>query len=317
MNIAAVLKSNLLADLAVETYWQSGVRRPERLTPTWPLDLGRLAEVTVHWPAQYEWHYSAQWFDPLIAGFKRYVRVEKTHIPQVPKIIITRFLYQGRIYPVVIDQSDYLDSIDEEWARKSLLYFKMHYAVGGYGSANIVPGGFVPHSGSVYRYLPYLRKICKDRTYKYDVYSRFSLEFAGGIRQRIHKIISAQDFQYGGGASLVRYSRFLREVAQSKICIDVPGNADVCCRLIDYLAVGTCIIGLKPRTVFHAPMVDREHIAFVKPDLSDLASLCNYYLEHSEEREQMAQNGRQFFDKYLHRDQIAAYYLSKFLEKVT
>ena len=122
--------------------------------------------------------------------------------------------------------------------------------------------------------------------------------------------------KYVGGPSKVRYSRFLREAAHARICIDVPGNADVCCRLVDYLAIGACVIGLKPRTEFQSPIVDRKHIIFAKPDLSDLDRLCEYYMEHDQEREQISRNSREFFEKYLHRDQIAAYFLHKFLEQV-
>jgi len=316
MNLRRFLDVKAWPDLAVEAYWRTGLRRPERPEPTSFLNPEHLAQVAVHWPARYEWKHSEKWIEPLTEGFSRYVSVMKMPIPQIPNIIICHFLYRGVMYPIVVDATDSHDYINEEWAERALLYFKMQYAAQGYSRANILPGGFVPHSGSVYRYLPYLRAIRDQRNYNDDVYSRFSFDFAEGVRKQIHQIITNQDFGFGGGSSLVRYSRFMRDVAHSKICIDVPGNADVCCRLVDYLAVGTCIIGLKPRTIFHSPLVDREHIVYAKPDLSDLASLCNYYLEHSEEREQMAQNGREFFDKYLHRDQIAAYYLSKFLEKV-
>jgi hypothetical protein len=115
----------------------------------------------------------------------------------------------------------------------------------------------------------------------------------------------------------VRYSRFLREAVRSKICIDVPGNADVCCRLVDYLAIGACVIGFKPRTEFHVPLVDGKHIVFAKPDLSDLTNLCEQFLHNIEQREQIANNARNFFDQYLHRDQIAAYYLSQYFERVS
>lgn len=313
------LNLNYWLELAIEAYWKNGFRTLQQPVTTYPLNPERLSQVTVHWPAKYEWKHTARWLDPLIDGFRRYVRVKKKEIPQVPKIILTEFLYRGRIYPIVIDQSDYLDSINEEWAARSLLYFKMQYASEGYSVNTILPGGFVPHDGSLYHYLPYLREIREKKekkSYRYDVYSRFSFEFAKDTRKKIDTIISCQDFKRGGGPSLVRYSQFLREVAQSKICIDVPGNADVCCRLVDYLAVGACIIGLKPRTVFQEPLIDRKHIVFAKPDLSDLVSLCKYYLEHQLERDQIAQNARDFFDKYLHRDQIAAYYLHHFLKTV-
>jgi hypothetical protein len=68
--------------------------------------------------------------------------------------------------------------------------------------------------------------------------------------------------------------------------------------------------------VFHVPLVDGKHIIFAKPDLSNLTNLCEQYLHNFEERERIANNARDFFDQYLHRDQIAAYYLNEFLNRV-
>jgi hypothetical protein len=311
-----VLSSDLWIDLGVEAYWKYGLRPYSRPVPTWMLNPDHLIHVTIQWPAKYDWKYKARWLDPLVEGFRRYVRVVKVDIPQVRNITIVRFLYRDFPYYIVIDSCDYLDFIDEEWAQRCLLYFKMQYAATGYSNDRILPGNFVSHSGELYDYLPYLRNIRDDKSYLADVYTRFSFEFARNLREQIHAMLLSQTFKYIGGPRKVRYSRFLREAAHAKICIDVPGNADVCCRLVDYLAIGACIIGLKPRTIFHPPIVDREHIVYTNPDLSDLAGLCRYYLEHEHERERISQNSRTFFEKYLHRDQIAAYYLSKFLEQV-
>jgi hypothetical protein len=216
----------------------------------------------------------------------------------------------------VIDQSDYLDFVNEEWADRCIVYFKMQYDANGYTDSQIVPGGFIPHSGDIYNYLCHIRPKQDPRSYSCDVYSRFSLQFAEEFRRKLHSTLSAAPFTYIGGPSKVRYSRFLREAVRSKICIDVPGNADVCCRLVDYLAIGACVIGFKPRTKFHVPLVDGKHIIFAKPDLSDLTNLCEQFLHNIEQREQIAKNARNFFDQYLHRDQIAAYYLNTFFKRV-
>src|SRR5262249_18290776 len=133
--------------------------------------------------------------------------------------------------------------------------------------------------------------------------------------EAVQLLSNQSSFHYEGGLSKVRYSRFLREVARSKICIDLPGNGDFCFRLIDYLAVGTCVIGPRHRTLLHVPLVDRKHIVYTQDDLSDLIELCMFYLKNDEARENICQNSRLFFDQYLQRDQLAAYYLSCCLRK--
>ncbi len=284
--------------------------------PSWDLDQDKLSRISIEWPAEYEWKPFRRWLEPLVAGFSRFVTVRRTETPQGNGIIVPRFIYDGKPHYVVVDQSDYLDVIDEDWAKRCLVYFKMQYDANGYSTSTIVPGGFIPHGGEIYKYLPYLRSTRDRKAYVNDVYSRFSLEFAAEFRRALHLNLSAASFKYVGGPKKVRYSRFLRDAARSKICIDVPGNADVCCRQIDYFAAGSFVIGFKPRTIFHVPVVDGEHIVYAKPDLSDLSRLCEYYLENATEREKIAGNARQHFDAYMHRDQIAAYYLKTFLDRL-
>lgn len=71
------------------------------------------------------------------------------------------------------------------------------------------------------------------------------------------------------------------------------------------------MVSVRPRNLLHVPLVDGEHVAFARPDLSDLVELCRYYLEHDEEREAMGRRAREYFDRYLHREQLASYYLSR------
>ncbi len=59
----------------------------------------------------------------------------------------------------------------------------------------------------------------------------------------------------------------------------------------------------------HVPLIDRENIVYVRNDLSDLIDLCRFYLEDDGAREALVRNSKSFFDKYLHRNQLAAYYL--------
>jgi glycosyltransferase involved in cell wall biosynthesis len=190
----------------------------------------------------------------------------------------------------------------------------MQYALGGYGRPHLVPGGYVPADPALYTYLGRLRALRDRRDYAHDVYGRFSLDYAPAVRQRAHELLSRQPhFQYEGSLQRVRYSRFLREVARSRICIDLPGNGDFCFRLIDYLAVGACIIGPRHGTALPVPLIEGEHIIYAKDDLSDLVDLCRQYLADDERREAISRNARRLFDDHLHRRSLAAYYLHTIL----
>src|SRR5256885_17131279 len=53
---------------------------------------------------------------------------------------------------VAIDYAD-RSTIDEECAERCALYFKMQYRSQGYPYDHVIPGGFVPASETLYRYL--------------------------------------------------------------------------------------------------------------------------------------------------------------------
>jgi Glycosyl transferases group 1 len=103
------------------------------------------------------------------------------------------------------------------------------------------------------------------------------------------------------------YTQYLREIAGSRVCTDLPGEGPFTYRLVEYLAVGSCIVAYPHKARLHVPLRDREHIAYTKEDLSDLVELCDYFLRNPLERHRLAANAQSFFDRYLHRDQLAAY----------
>jgi hypothetical protein len=236
--------------------------------------------------------------------------------------VLIHALHRGQVFPITIDYSDYKDRIDEDCLKRSALYFKMQYRRRGYESSSsdakkIVPGGYVNGHPEVYAFLPHIRAAAARNPDRYDVYGRYGLDFAVDIRRKAVGLLQGQsDFQYVGGVKKVRYSNYLQEAAQSKICIDLPSNSDFCFRLVDYLAVGSCVIGPRHGTNMHVDLEDRKHLVYTKDDLSDLIPLCKYYLEHDRERKEIRRNAREYFDRFLHREQLAAYYLFQILTHV-
>lgn len=234
-------------------------------------------------------------------------------------MLITKFhlVRAGKAYPFCIDTWDFMDKLNPAAVDQSLAYFKMQYRQQGYDSDRIVPGGYVNLSEHYCRYLPWLRSIQMRQPPQYDVYGRFILAFARETRERVLGMLNAQQqFRFEGSLQTVRYTRSLEEAAQSKVCIDLPGNGDFCFRLIDYLGIGACVVAARHRTILHVPLEDRKHLVYAKEDLSDFVELCQYYLQHDDERNQIVQNSREFFDRYLHPDQLGAYYLFTALKEI-
>ena len=140
------------------------------------------------------------------------------------------------------------------------------------------------------------------------------MEFSPGVRgEALRRLAHTDEFRFCGGDYLVRYSRYLREIARSAICIDLPGQGPLCFRLIEYLAIGSCIVARPHGVRFPAAsLIDGVHIAQCLEDL-EMVRLSRALLDDPARRRAMALAARTFFDRYLHRDQLSAYYLATVL----
>jgi spore maturation protein CgeB len=114
----------------------------------------------------------------------------------------------------------------------------------------------------------------------------------------------------------VRYSRFLEEVASARLCLHLPGNGPFTHRIGEFLGLGRCMVSLRFTTALHVPLEAGVHYVAIADDLSDLVDKCRYYLRHDDEREQIARRGQDFFDRYLHSDQLASYYVRSILDRL-
>ena len=94
----------------------------------------------------------------------------------------------------------------------------------------------------------------------------------------------------------------------------MPGAGDFCKRLVDYLAVGSCVVRPPPSVRLPVKLIDGEHVVYCASDLSDLGDVCSHLVRDDVERERIARNAREFFDRYLHRRQLATYYVSKIVD---
>lgn len=310
MKFSQIASKEWLEGVAQEALWKITPKasvRPQ--ASTWPLDSEQLKETTVLWPSKYEWSSCYRWVEPLRLGLAEYVRVERVPIAQpYPGIVLIQIRVKGVLQDVAIDYSDD-PNVNDHCAQVCSRYFKMQMR-GPDVPGRVLPGGFVPFRNDIYSFLPHIRRLADQRSYLYDAYGRFGSEFSFEVRRKACSILSSQDhFRWEGGVGIKRYSVSLQEIARSKICIDLPGKGDFCFRLIDYFAVGACIIARRHRSTMPVPLVDGVHIAYAKDDLSDLVDLCKFYLANEEARDTLRQNAREYFDRYLHREQLARYYL--------
>jgi hypothetical protein len=291
--------------------------------PTWPLDRERLRSLKVYWPVAYKWAPSASFLEPVRQGIARWAKVERQKVPQPYQgVAVFEVALAGGVHRVAIDFHDLKDRLEYDCLRSVSLYFKMQYRRRGYSEAGdestkIVPGGYVMADHRLTPGLPALRLAGRSSPSQFNVYGRFGLEFAQEIRSRAVEILRSDPrLGYEGGLSKVRYRQSVREAAGSKICIDLPGNGDLCFRLMDYLAAGAFVIAYPHNTRLPMPLVDGQHLVYMKPDLSDLADLCRYYLKHDGKRREIQRNAAEYFDKYCHYMQLGSWYLHECLARL-
>ena len=272
--------------------------------------------ICIIWPSEYGWSLVHKWVFPLLSEFKRNFAVKFKPLPKYCNVIYFEVEINGKTYPFAIDTYDKVE-INKKCASKAKTYFKMQYATEGYSFNNIVPGGFVPANSSIYLHLNKVRKIRNSQSFIYEVYGRFGSRFAKTIRRQATEKLAAQNkFSYEGGIGRVSYKKSLYEIAASKVCVDLPGHGPLCFRLIDYLAVGSCIVAYPHKAKLPVPLTPGKEIVYCQEDLSDLNDICEYYINHDREREEIARASRAYFDTHLRRPVLASYYINTIINSV-
>lgn len=284
-----------------------------------PLD----RSIAFRWPDGYKYDGGYTWLDPLRRALARRCEVRLTPLPHRHRFETCEralCVIRGQAHEVAFDFGD-TSRIDSELAETCLVYFKMQFRGEGYPQDNVVPLGYVVADRHTYLELPQLRELRDQREYSHDVVGRFSLERSPQTNEyRKMALGLLRDAGYAAFAGPhTRLSRrdYLEEVARAKICIDLPGNGDLCFRLVEYLSVGACIIAPRHMNRLIEPLVDRRHIVYAEPDLSNLVELCDYYLEHDAERETLVRNSREYFDRWLHRDRVAEHIVATCLARAS
>jgi hypothetical protein len=294
------------------------LRRPARAgARTWPLSQEELARIVVTWPAEYQWPPGRLIVETIKDGFVSLGVTRVRRIPQTHEgVHILTCSVDEQEHTVVLDYSDYHDFINEAALADCSVYIKLQFRRDGYRDSRIIRGGYMTTGSHFYRYyLPFRRKYLRDK--RIDVVGRFGFRFQGDLRRKAVALLSAaNDLHFVGSAGKVRYSRFLRETAAARLCLHMPGNGAFTHRVAEFLGLGSCMVSIRFTNELHVPLEPGVHYVDISDDLSDLVDKCRYYIAHPREREEIAAAGREYFDRYLHYEQLAAYHARTILDRL-
>lgn len=269
------------------------------------------------WPESYYWAPQASWLEPIRLGLEPLVEMRRAPLAVSTRGVVPFVLeLAGREHRVAVDYGDD-PRLDPAHLEEYELVFKMQYLTEGYASDRVVPGGFVPNSQVIYRYLDRLRALRRSGRRTSDLYGRFGGQKPIALRRQAVDMLRAQtSFRFRGGFDRVRYTAALAEAACARSCLDLPGLGPLCFRLVDYLAVGVPIVSPVHACRLHVPLEEGVHVAYCRPDLSDLVETVEELLRDPPRAERMAGAAAAFFDSHLHYRQLARYYLETCLERL-
>ena len=293
--------------------WRIAARDDRPTVPlTWPISEDMAAQVRIRWPTRINAGRPSlkDCADRIKSGIAAHVPIEHADIPQpVGGVVLFHLLDRGAPRRVVIDTDDRMVLNDS--ANEVDLYFKMQYARGGYGSPHIRPGGYVCLQHALYRYRWNWRKLRRRTVPSYDVYGRFgTTREKQDIRAGAISLLQAQNrFGFQGGAGAVWWGEYMDEMCNARVCLDLPGRGEFCYRLVEYLAVGACVIGPELATEMPAPLEPGVHLVRVPRSLDGLVDECERLLRDDAVRETVGRAAETYFDRYLALEQVGAYYV--------
>ena len=233
-----------------------------------------------------------------------------------------------RIY---YDWSDFQFAFKRELTLNNF-YFKVECNLGHIYRYGIYPIGHgVTYVNEYFNNLEMLRKLREKKNYEYNVMfkGRATSPAIGKESERIKVIKILEKHPEFNPVSLVLYHtenrpnyksvknripylQFLEETTRSKINLLLPGIGELTWRISETLGIGAC--GLMPKLSSILPGNPKNCWIEVERDYSDLVSKIDYYLKHDEEREIIAKNGLNYFEKWLSPKAQASYIL-RILEK--
>ena len=235
---------------------------------------------------------------------KRYYEIMDSIDDSIPRIFI-----DGGDYPKLAGDLERLGGqniFNKIITKKPFdLIFKREYLLDQKYQENVYP---LPMCFN-YDLLPHLPK-----KYKYDV-AFWAVESAKIRTDALNLLENKFDCKNNGTTRnqiMKKYKRkgsfYLQEIASSKIGLNFRGGGWDTLRFWELTAMGCFVISQKLNIHIDHPFIDKEDIVYCKDDLSDLIELCEYYLEHEDERNKIAANARKKVELY-HTDKARAQFV--------
>ncbi len=293
--------------LAANTRWERAGACP---APEVRLRLQRPA--VVRWPARYEHPIADSFVGQIRDGLAALAPIEHADIAQPHKgIVIMEVDLGDGPRRAAIDYYDFT-FVNEACAAEVDVYFKYQYLRDGYpGVENVRPGGYVATSPFLTAHWCRLRELRRTSSPTSDVFGRFGVRWSAEIREAAIAILRSDGrFDFSGGTKPLQQGRYMREMALARVCIDMPGQGPFCCRLVENLAMGSCVVGVRQATSLPVELTAGVEVIYCRDDLSDLADLCLEYVSDHEKRMAVEDAAARYYDDNLHPLRLAEHYLS-------
>ena len=267
--------------------------------------------VLVRWPVNYEHPLAAVFVRPIREGLEAIATVSEAEIPQAHEgIVVIEVDHGDGPRRVALDYYDFT-LLNERCAAEVDTYFKFQHQRGGYlGFENVWPGGYITDKPFLYAHWCRLRALRRRSKPTAEVFGRYGLKFGGPVRTAaIAQLRSDARFGYVGGTKRTHHTRYLREMARARVCVDLPGQGPFCCRLVEGLAMGCLIVAPRHAAEMPVELRDRVEVVYCEEDLSDLADVCADYVHDESRRAPVEAAAARYFDEHLHPVSMAERYL--------
>jgi len=220
----------------------------------------------------------------------------------------------GKATRIWYDWSDF-ETAHKELMRSGDLYFKMQYSLDYIEDRSIYPTGICVIPIDQLQRIMTLRFLKDKRDYKYDLLGMFRTTNYDLRRKAVEIIRARNDWKSLSGLKWTTerpevprelqveplpYFEHLEAQCRSKICLSFPGvgtRFGFNGRFAELTAMGCCV--MMPRPEFDMFGTLFKSAIIIERDLSDLEEKVDYYLKHDEEREEIAHNGLEIFDRWL------------------
>ncbi len=239
-------------------------------------------------------------FDAVVIGstkedvFSFYLEIEKILPKGIPLIYL-----DGGDRPEIggdADREHFTQLCDAVFQQRHIdIIFKREYLVDAVYEKHVFPLPFSFKPDSFHR---------NGLPKKYDVVF-WAVESDPLRTQALELIQDKYDCRKNGsvtGQTFRNYKRhgkyFLEELSSAKIGYNFRGVGWDTLRYWEIPGVATMMISGKPRISIPNNFINNEHAVFCKDDLSDLTSLTDYYLNHTDEHDSIAQNGMRHVEQH-------------------